>query len=482
MADVPWKIDDISGPAAGVPWKVDDVSDPSLLEQLKRQAGLTGRAAANIVTSPVQLGGNVLNKAINAIGGMVGHNPNLAMPSDIVDTQLNKVFPKPQGMIENVAQDIAKSAPAAMLPGALAAQAGGNALVSGALAKPGSEATDMAIGAAIPAAITGGGKVLKHTLGGMTGTGAMPIEQAVRAGRENIPEFAANMRGKVAPSAVVEQARAGLENMYRTTGKAYEAARPAWAEATEVVNFAPIEKRYQDLVDSTMYKGVSRLAPEDQRILAQIGGIMDEWRTRPELRTLEGLDALKQRIRNINPEAPQHTQSKRLIEGMARGVKDEISARSPKYAAAMEDYARRMADIDEVKRTLSLGDKASVDTALRKLQSLMRNNVNANFGQRVKTAEKLKTVGGEDVLPGVAGQAMSAVMPRGIQGALVGLGAPATAFLAPQTLPVLPLMSPYVVGEGAHALGKASQYVKPGTIPPTLAAMLRKLREEDNGD
>ena len=47
----------------------------------------------------------------------------------------------------------------------------------------------------------------------------------------------------------------------------------------------------------------------------------------------------------------------------------------------------------EMQKALSLGDSSAADTALRKLQSVMRDNVNANFGSRLRLVEQLEKAG-----------------------------------------------------------------------------------------
>ena len=108
----------------------------------------------------------------------------------------------------------------------------------------------------------------------------------------------------------------------------------------------------------------------------------------------------------------------------------------------MKDYSQGMDTISEIKRSLSLGEKASVDTGMRKLQSLMRNNVSTNYGNRLDLARALEAQGGQEIMPALAGQSLSSVAPRG----LAGLGPVATTVgslssgnLAP--LALLPLES-----------------------------------------
>jgi len=94
---------------------------------------------------------------------------------------------------------------------------------------------------------------------------------------------------------------------------------------------------------------------------------------------------------------------------------------------------------------------------LRKLQSLMRNNVNTNYGNRVGMAKALETQGA-DILPAVAGQAASSFTPRGLQG-LAASGAGLAAFANPATLSVLPFTSPRLMGELSYGLGAMNRGV-----------------------
>jgi hypothetical protein len=154
----------------------------------------------------------------------------------------------------------------------------------------------------------------------------------------------------------------------------------------------------------------------------------------------------------------------------------------------MKNYTEASEQIKEIERALSLGKTASADTAMRKLQSLMRNNVNTNYGQRLELAKQLETMGGNELMPALAGQALNQFTPRGLQRG----ASPATAYLAygaggPIGAAVdLAASSPRLVGEAAYkygqmvnALNQAKQPVAnlTGKIPMTaqqakLAALL----------
>ena len=127
----------------------------------------------------------------------------------------------------------------------------------------------------------------------------------------------------------------------------------------------------------------------------------------------------------------------------------------------MKAYTEATDQIKEIQKTLSLDINASVDTQLRKLTSLMRDNVQTNYGQRVKLGKQLEEAGGEIFMPGIAGQALSSITPRAIQGALTlptslagysvgGFPAVAASLLS---------SSPRVMGETAFATGLAARGV-----------------------
>ena len=92
---------------------------------------------------------------------------------------------------------------------------------------------------------------------------------------------------------------------------------------------------------------------------------------------------------------------------------------------------------------------------MRKLQSLMRNNVNTNYGNRLELAGTLED-NGADIMNAVAGQAASSLTPRGLQG-LAATGAGVASLANPATLAVLPFTSPRLMGELAYGLGSVSR-------------------------
>jgi hypothetical protein len=172
--------------------------------------------------------------------------------------------------------------------------------------------------------------------------------------------------------------------------------------------------------------------------------------------TPEGLDALKQRLGAINQELPYEARSAgRVGKNVYDAVKSTISRQAPKYSEVMSDYANASDNISEIERALSLGNRASADTALRKLQSLTRNNVNTNYGNRLDLAKQLEMEGGRPFISALSGQALSSPTARGLAGGVEGMTA-LGALANPYTLAAIPFQTPRLVGEGLYAGGRAA--------------------------
>jgi hypothetical protein len=93
------------------------------------------------------------------------------------------------------------------------------------------------------------------------------------------------------------------------------------------------------------------------------------------------------------------------------------------------------------------------------LQSLTRNNVTTNYGQRIALAEQLAAQGGNEIMPALAGQAMSTYTPRNLAGQSGAVGAGLGAFSNPAMLAALPFMSPRLVGEAAYGAGNIARTI-----------------------
>ncbi len=188
-------------------------------------------------------------------------------------------------------------------------------------------------------------------------------------------------------------------------------------QATQPINLEPIESTINNTVQAFTYKGVAK-NPQVLNALNDAKSLLDDFKKLPadQYHGAEGLDAFKQQIRALINRQPLEARDVRSALGQVeQGIKKQIENKAPIYAKAMSDYSEASDLIDEATRALSLGEKTTADTALRKLQSVMRNNANTNYGARLASVETLEQAGGRPILPQLAGQALSDWTPRGIQ-------------------------------------------------------------------
>jgi hypothetical protein len=307
----------------------------------------------------------------------------------------------------------------------------------------------------------GAGATAKALLGVTTGTSAETIGEAFRAGLMGGKQQQAllgNMRGLEDQAAAVEEARSAVGRIADVRSKQYADDMRAIRADTRPVSFKPIEQKFLDVVDS-MYSGKHQVAADETIAkLDKIADVLSEWSADPRMHTAGGLDALKRRIDNLMPSFADANagNTERAVTAIRNAVKAEIIRVSPQYAKAMQNYESSKTAQREIERSLSLGRDAAADTAIRKLQSLTRNN--ASTGSRLSAAETLKAAGAETLMPRLAGQALNAKMPRGIMQALAGAGLLGGAFLNPVFLAGLPMASPRLVGEAANLAGTAARY------------------------
>ena len=330
----------------------------------------------------------------------------------------------------------------------------------------------------------------KQGLSLKTGVGTEPITQAVKAGREGNTTFVENMRGQVPITQVLDDARTNLAQMNLDKQKDYRSGMVNIKNDKSVLDFAGIDKAIKDAEGLAYFKGKVK-DKTAAGVLNDIKAKVSDWKKSDpaEFHTPEGMDNLKQSLwedfgKLGMEEKTAFSAGKQIYDA----VKNQISTQAPEYSKVMKNYTEATDQIKEIERALSLGNKASADTAMRKLQSLMRNNVNTNYGQRLELAKQLEAMGGNEMMPALAGQAMNEFTPRGLQRATAGpeaflaysAGGPllAAADLAASS-PRLVGEAAYKYGQMANALNKAKQPVTDITnkIPITaqqarLAALL----------
>jgi hypothetical protein len=312
------------------------------------------------------------------------------------------------------------------------------------------------------------------SLGLSTGAGAEAIREAAKAGMAGGPKaeaFLEQMRGNAPIENVVSTARDAVSELYRNRADAYTSGMTGATGSKAILDFAPIDAAITKAEKIGTFEGIS-IRGNAANALKEIKDKIQEFKLNPSLntKTIEGFDKLKQAIGDIQQTQPYGTPARKVADELYNAVKNEIVKQAPEYAKVMSDYENATALLKDIQGTLSLNKNANVDTSIRKLQSILRNNANTNYGRRVDLARELEATGvpGADTLfPQLAGQMLSSKTPRGIQGGVLPLGAGAMGVAGgfnPATIAAIGASalasSPRLVGETAYYGGKAAGTAK----------------------
>jgi hypothetical protein len=260
---------------------------------------------------------------------------------------------------------------------------------------------------------------------------------------------------------VLDDARANLQNIKQNNQANYRSGMVNVANDKTVLDFSNIDNAITQAGNVGNFRG-QPINPKAAESLQEIKNAVEAWKQLDpaQFHTPEGLDALKQQIGAIQESIPfEQKTAQRVASTVYNSVKNEIANQAPEYSKVMKSYEDASELIKEIERALSLNKRASADTAMRKLQSLTRNNVNTNYGQRVQLANELEQQGGREIMPALAGQSMSSSIPRNLAGQAASLGGLVSSFSNPAVLAAAPFMSPRLMGEAAYKLGQASNFI-----------------------
>lgn len=317
--------------------------------------------------------------------------------------------------------------------------------------------------------------LIAESLGLSTGAGGESIKQAFKVGYENTPDivtpFKAHLRGDAPITDVLTSAQSALSQIKQTKNAQYLDNMSKLKTDKTVLDMSPILDDLSNIQKTGTFKG-KVIKPSAVKTQQEISDVITSWAKEDpqQYHTPEGLDALKQRIGDIVDSQEYGSPSRTIAEKMYNSVKSQIVKQAPVYENTMKQYSEASQLVKEIERSLSLGKNAAADTAIRKLQSITRNNANTNYGQRLSLVQELEKQGATSLIPNLAAQSLSSFTPRGIQRATAtGIGGLGILTSNPLAIPALALSSPRLVGETALGLGtlagKTTRGIKSITPP-----------------
>jgi len=429
----------------GIPVEAGANTAPSVAP--KSEPGMLGETLGGLIETPIAVGANLLSGPVTYLAGAGGPEFQRKVAGAI---QYQPRTEMAQGAIEALSRGLEAS----KFPPYMGTVAGGNVLAQ--TIQPGVAAAKNALTTARGNTASGLINATTGIAGGLSGKPAEAYQQAYKAGKAGDVAFTENLRKQVEPDKILADVKEGINKIQNDTSAAYVNAKTGWAADKTPLDFAPIDAAYAKVKDSLQVNGKSKIGAAEQKIIGEIGDVLEEWRADPNARTTLDLDALKQRIDAIYPESPKHTQAQRAVTAVRNAVKDTITSQASDYAEAMKAYETQREMLRDIDKALGAGDKIAKETALSKVMSLLKNTPSAEF--RRQLVDQLKTQGGVDILPAVAGQELGQFMPSsGVGRAVAGGGLTAAAALHhPGLAAILPFTSPRLMGEAYYGLGRMS--------------------------
>lgn len=313
-------------------------------------------------------------------------------------------------------------------------------------------------------------KLGTEAIGLTTGKGGAAVNKflsSIEEGGEAASGARAGMRGKISEEELVNEARGGIGQMISNRTADYQKQLGKLKTKTNEVSHLPIIEKFNKMlsdfgvtVNPNGTANFSR-APGLQRYekeLKNLSKTLSEWGTQEGDNTILGLDKLKQVIDDSRIGSADSKKFDAFVTAMRNEAKNSIrdTLRKGKdfkslatYEKMVGNYEKSTREIREIQKALSLGDKASVDTAFRKLSSVLRGNNEI----RKQAVQELDQITGGQLLPKIAGQQMQDLLPSGLVSRAGAVGTGIAGGLSVVPLLKLAVFSPRIMGELLNAIG-----------------------------
>lgn len=418
------------------------------------------KTAYGVLTAPYQMVKRVTDPLVDYAANITNPDPNRKPLGRQLDTGLKQTVMdtaafagKPLGFKPDESGGLSWSP--SNIKEAILTDPVGTALAGAPLAKP------VLKGAAKTLSTVG--SVGADTLGVTTGMQRgvkQSFEAGKRAGSSEAPttDFADYYTGKKGQEDLLNSYKDVISDLKDKRASEYQGKLAEIAKNKQQLDISPIigkwnefKQKYGIATDAEGNVDLSRstLSRKDAGDLSEITDMLDSWGTRPNDLTPVGLDLLKRKLDNLYTESKD---SRAIVTGLRNAVKNTIVDAVPEYADMTKGYADATGLLNEAQSALSLKNKVAGDTALRKINQVMREN----FDFRRETINKLEEQTGANLLDQTAGYQASQWLPRGALGKVIGGGEAAALFhagLAPSGIAALALSSPKLVGGMMYGLG-----------------------------
>jgi len=315
-------------------------------------------------------------------------------------------------------------------------------------------------------------------LGGVSSQALKTAYAAGQTGGKTDKALVSAMRKKIDMKTVADDANKAFEKMQKKKQKDFVDQKTKLQLDKVNMNIDDVIRGIDDFKAQHTLNNVLDLSDEAGAILADIEKTIGEFYANKSLHNAAGVDWLKRKVANKYPLNPKNKDTQMVAQAMQKLVKEQIVKQVPEYAKVMEAFETASLLEKQLIQELSLGKAKNASTTLKKLQSIMRDNANTNYGSRLQAFNKIDDFSDANILEKIAGMELSSWKGRGVQGAIVpslatGLTLGSGNLMA---MGAVPFSSPRLTGEAARLFGKGSKYVTPslkisrayGLLEPTI--------------
>jgi hypothetical protein len=431
----------------------------SLVQKLGQGAGFAGDAIGSVFKGAAKA---ILPQAAEeAVGGGIEKAIAWAGDQDLVKegVQLHQELKQRDPAL---ARDLEAALNIAMLGVDVASVGVGGQVAKGAAKVAGEAAEGVVEAGGKAAALPAFGA--SEVSGALTGTSGETVRQAfaaARAGGEELKQFTDALRKRTTPEQLVNRLREGTDQlsveksakfgqMLDTIGDTRVPTADVLPGVVEDLGKIGVKVGEDKQLDFSGSK--FRTVPEAQKKLQRL---YDEAVQLGDEQDIRGIDTSRQALGALLLAGDDA--SARTANMAITGAINRVRAAGTKvegYQDALTQFGDDAEFINEISRSLSSGDKATIDTAYRKLATSLKTNNE----QRRNLLQELDDATGGYIMSSVAGQQLSEELPRGIFkqiAAGVAAGSALSGGISATFLPALVFASPRVTGEVLRALGVA---------------------------
>lgn len=332
------------------------------------------------------------------------------------------------------------------------------------------------------------GKVMPLAQSFTTGASVSSLAKAAEAASakatpEQRAAFQAHINKKADPSEIVGAMDSALDEIAKKRSTDYiEKRKSMTGGVLQPLSFKNIANAFKERVQQnritdpmTGFVGVKN--PNVENVMKEIGAEISRYSAQPVnsmAHTLEGFDALKQRINSIRKGYKNDPQAYQAATQMHNEILKELIVKEPEYGKLMSQYSNASDEMAAIRERFGVGRNLSDETVLKKV-------LKSKFGKGKESEDLLTSLAEHDsrIPYMIAGHELSDALPGGLRQALM-YSAPFNPAGIVGGIAHLAASSPKLMGTVNYAAGTVGRNVDTLTQPAVTKplAYLGQLRED----